>query len=239
MERKFYFFSWILLMKILQPMECSNMDPITASTSASNTSNVNAKTDNLYLTKSDNERVYFILRNGSSSTITVERPLSSSKRSKLPPTESSILNIAKFVSKYSKNDTNEKGSQEELIKNSILESWYRVKRDDEDAEYTKLYDFNDSDQGTITDDSFQNNDEAAKEEETEDSLNNNLSNEEYSNPAEWSTPDVKDGEEEDTRSWKEDPIESRSRNGVEDRHWFGYKREPHHNFIRIPIFSGK
>lgn len=144
---------------------------------------------------------------------------------------------------------------EKSNRNSVLELWYRVKRDSEDEEYQKSSNSNgdntsdkNNDNNSISDENNDNtsdeNDDTA-EEETDDSLNKSSKEESYSqfDPAEVDSMDVKGRKKKSIYS-QESEEEGRLypawyQPSFSNRYWSSDEKGSSHHFIRIPVFPGK
>lgn len=236
------FFSLIILLKILQAFECNNLETETLSMQSPNSD-----------LRNDNETVHNTSKNDSKFISSTKRPASLEESASVSKTcckEAFTMDTTESKDKEENQQINT--ILKESIHNSVLEPWYRVKRDSQDEEYQEpsnsdesLQDnTSDSDQGLAVDES-QNNDYETTEEGTEDASNKN-SNEEsssLSDPAQIDSANVKNIEKRNTYS-EESREEGRLyppwyQPTFGNRFWSSGERDSSRHFIRIPVFPGK
>lgn len=242
------FFRLIILLKILQAFECNNLETETLSMQSPNSD-----------LRNDNETVYNTLKNNSTFISSTKRP--ASLEDSVSVSEKCCKEAFTMTESFTMDTTESKDKEEnqqiitilkESIHNSVLEPWYRVKRDSEDEEYqepsnsdeSSQDNSSDSDQGLAVDES-QNNDYETTEEGTEDASNQN-SNEEsssLSDPAQIDSANVKNIEKRNTYS-EESTEEGRLyppwyQSTFGNRFWSSGERDSSHHFIRVPVFPGK
>lgn len=242
------FFRLIILLKILQAFECNNLETETLSMQSPNSD-----------LRNDNETVYNTLKNNSTFISSTKRP--ASLEDSVSVSEKCCKEAFTMTESFTMDTTESKDKEEnqqiitilkESIHNSVLEPWYRVKRDSEDEEYqepsnsdeSSQDNSSDSDQGLAVDES-QNNDYETTEEGTEDASNKN-SNEEsssLSDPAQIDSANVKNIEKRNTYS-EESTEEGRLyppwyQSTFGNRFWSSGERDSSHHFIRVPVFPGK
>lgn len=242
------FFRLIILLKILQAFECNNLETETLSMQSPNSD-----------LRNDNETVYNTSKNNSTFISSTKRP--ASLEDSVSVSEKCCKEAFTMTESFTMDTTESKDKEEnqqiitilkESIHNSVLEPWYRVKRDSEDEEYQEASNSDessqdnssDSDQGLAVDES-QNNDYETTEEGTEDASNQN-SNEEsssLSDPAQIDSANVKNIEKRNTYS-EESTEEGRLyppwyQSTFGNRFWSSGERDSSHHFIRVPVFPGK
>ncbi|XP_043526423.1 mitochondrial intermembrane space import and assembly protein 40-like [Frieseomelitta varia] len=238
------FLGLIILLKILRPFECNNLEVKALPTQPSNSTASDLK--------SDNRTMRNTLKLDSSFTTSTKRSTSSENNTSV--SETSTMDTIE--------STDEGEDQQILIileksnRNSVLEPWYRVKRDGEDKEYQKssnsdgdnTFDKNNDNNST----SEENNDNTSGEnddtadEETDDSSSKSSKEESYSQfdpESEVDSMDVKGREKKSTYS-QESEEEGRLypawyQPSFSNRYWSSDEKGSSRHFIRIPVFPGK
>ncbi|KOX69447.1 hypothetical protein WN51_05610 [Melipona quadrifasciata] len=229
--------SLIILLKILRPFECNNLKMKALSTQSSKST--------AFDLKSDNETMYNTLKLDLSFATSTKRSTSLEKNTSI--SETSTMDTIE--------STDEREDQQIFIileksnRNSVLEPWYRVKRDSEDEEYQKSSNSdgdNTSDKNNDNNSTFdENNDNISDEnydtaeEETDDSSSKRSKEESYSqfDPSEVDSTDVKDREKKSTYSQESE--EERRLYPACNRYWSSDEKGSSHHFIKIPVFPGK
>ncbi|KAK9300910.1 hypothetical protein QLX08_006608 [Tetragonisca angustula] len=235
------FLGLIILLKILRPFECNNLEMKALSTQPSNSTASDLKSD---------KTMRNTLKLDSNSAISTKR--STSSENNISISETSTMDTIESI---------DEGEDQQILiileksnRNSVLEPWYRVKRDGEDEEYQNSSNSdgdNTSDKNNNNNSTFdENNDNTSDEnddtaeEETDDSSSKSSKEESYSqfDPAEVDSMDVKGREKKSTYS-QESEEERRLypawyQPSFSDRYWSSDEKGSRH-FIRIPVFPGK
>lgn len=244
MERSICFLSLIILLKILRPFECNNLEIKAFSTQSSNSTASDLK--------SDNGTMHNTLELDSSFATSTMR--STSLEDNTSVSEASAMDTTESTDE--RQDRQILTILEKSNRNSVLEPWYRVKRDSEDKEYQESSNLdgdntsdtnNDnnstSDENNDENNTFDENDDTA--EETDDSSSKSSKEDSYSqfDPREVDSMDVKNREKKSTYS-QESEEEKRLypawyQPSFSNRYLSSDERGSSHHFIRIPVFPGK